>query len=154
MLSGIQSRSSSNKCDAPLSRKENDVVELLTTTTESDRYSFPRPRILWRRVVDIAVKKGWGVSGANNQLEPVNPCPLMMAEAIRSLDVEELAVFFITFPDVFRSWRASAYTKHQAMVERYRQQVQSFYREQKEKRQNVAALGDSDWGGPWDEPES
>ena len=127
VLGGIQLGSSSKEHDASPSKKENAVVDLLTNTTESDRYDFPRPKVLWRFAVELAVRKGWGVIGANKKLEPVTPCPMTVAEAIRSLDVEELAVFFITFPDMFRSWRASAYTKYQAVVERYRQQVKNFY---------------------------
>ena len=137
----------------PTGRKDTEVIELLTKTTGSERYAgLQRPRILYRDVVNRAVQKGWGVTGANRRLEAVDPCPLTLAEATRDLDAEDLAIFFITFPSMLRSWKVSVADKHDALIESYRKQVKAFHEQQRElKGKNVGAVGVwdafGDWGG-------
>ena len=123
------------------SDKVTEVTELLVGMTQSDRYDFLRPKLLYSVVVNTAVAKGWARLGPNRALEPVEPCPMTTTDALRTLPVEELAVYFVTFKDKFRSWNSAVCSKHDANVEKYRERVQKLFADKK-KNGTVAAVAD------------
>ena len=111
---------------------EQRVVDLLTGVEASELYDFVRPKLRYKVVKDVGESRGWGTSLANEQIEPVSTCPLTLPEAIKTLNVEELAVFFVLFPDKLKSWKSRVYDKHRQLVADYRARVQKHYADAKE----------------------
>lgn len=89
---------------------------------------------------DIGESRGWGTSLANGQIEPVSTCPLTLAEAVKTLNVEELAVFFVLFPDRLKAWKHRVYDRHTQLVADYRARVQKHYADAKEAKKKSGAV--------------
>ena len=79
----------------------------------------------------IGEQRGWGKPLANGRIEGISHCPLSLQEALRTLDVEELAVFFVLFPDRLQAWRRKVFEAHNKLVEEYRAKVQQYHADKK-----------------------
>ena len=119
---------------------EQEVIDLLTGTEESEIYTFMRPKLRYRMVKEIGERRGWGTSLANKQIEPVPTCPLTLTEAFNTLNVEELAVFFVLFPEKLKAWRRKVYEKHTQLVADYRARVQKHYADAKEAKKKAGTV--------------
>ena len=75
---------------------------------------------------------------------------MTLTEAFNTLNTEELAVFFVLFPEKLKAWRFKVYEKHTRLVDDYRAKVQKHYADAKEAKKNAgtghtAAVVFVDW---------
>ena len=123
------------------SAKEQEVVDMLTKLEPSELYPFHRPRLRYRLVKEMGESRGWGTSLANGEIEGISKCPLTLAEALKTLNAEELAVFFVLFPDRLKAWKQKVYDAHTKLVADYRARVQQHHAEAKAAKKKAGGPG-------------
>ena len=134
--------------------KEDKVVELLTGQEHSDLYSCLRPKLRYGLVKEVGERRGWGTPLANGQFEAASRCPLTLEEALKTLDVEELAAFFNLFPDKLLAWRRKVYDAHTKLIEEYRAKVRQFHEDKRAQKKGGVTAAFVDWvAGVADEDE-